>query len=182
MNIAVKGVTNHAVDRAVERIGISRQAAANHLKQLMTTARYIGAGNESKNRHIFYHDKSNVSMVVGKNGYVITCHKGEMPMRFVDMQKPYDIVALPSELLSAVKRKANALLRAYTKDLRAIERQVAEIELKIAQCNVKKLRVHNPETKALIDGKIAYFRSVAGELTDKQAELQQKKDEVSAHV
>ncbi|XVM19368.1 hypothetical protein P5643_22010 [Bacillus subtilis] len=146
-------VTKHAVDRAVERLGISRPQAAGHIRQLMQTAFYVGDLNNEYGQRTkaFDHIKSRTRLIV--DGIrVVTVYKMADPLAPVEDTPP--ITELPDELKAVLKRKSDALIVRRNRELRTLTIQLAEKNLEIAQLELNRARARAHKIIAVIDAKI----------------------------
>lgn len=167
--------TDHALDRAVERLGQQRKHAQNHLNGLMQTAKYIGDRTDSGGNIVaaYYHENSRTEIRTSLDGRkIVTCMRRLNPI----------MPDLPAEIADVIQRKAGALMRKYTKELRRLDRTIAEHELKMAQLKLNKLRVHNPQTKRAINESMALVGEMVRTLSEQRSELAEKKRGVEAHV
>ncbi|GIN10163.1 hypothetical protein J26TS2_00300 [Shouchella clausii] len=146
-------VTNHAVDRAVERLGSKRSQAESYLNQLMQSAVYQG-DTPNKNgglTKVYDHHRTKTRLILDGDR-IVTVYKVDGPLAPIEPQ-------LPTPLLAAVKREAAKLLRNHGRELRKLERELAEAELLLAQKRLNRLKTNNPRTKAAIDRDITDIAS-----------------------
>ncbi|QHZ45860.1 hypothetical protein [Bacillus sp. NSP9.1] len=168
--------TNHAIDRAVERLGIMRIHAKNHLRSLMQTAYYVGErpNGEGRIAKIFDHINSRTRLIVDGNR-IVTVYK---------MAEPLDSISneLPDEMKAALRRKANAMIRRIKREVRALNVQIAEKNLEIAQLELNRAKARSNKVIASIDAKISVLKSEYSELASKRSELSEKEKGVAAYV
>ncbi|MGL3988387.1 hypothetical protein [Bacillus paralicheniformis] len=165
-------VTKHAIDRAVERLGVLRSVAPNHLVQLMQTAVYVGSNPDKRGgrQEVYDHHKSRVRFIVYKNK-IVTVYK---------MPEPLD--AIPDEMKTALRRKANAMIRRIKRETRALNVQLAEKNLEIAQLELNRAKARSNKVITSIDEKISVLKSEYREIAAKRSELTEKEKGVAAYV
>ncbi|WP_432661337.1 hypothetical protein [Bacillus subtilis] len=183
-------VTKHAVDRAVERLGISRPQAAGHLRQLMKTAFYVGdlTNEYGKRVKAFDHIKSRTRLIV--DGIrVVTVYKMADPLAPVE-DKPTantpPITDLPDELKTVLKRKSDALIVRRNRELRTLTIQLAEKNLEIAQLELNRARARAHKIIAVIDAKIDVVKKEYAVINEKvnaiKSEIKSIEKGVAAYV
>ncbi|MCY1105820.1 hypothetical protein [Shouchella clausii] len=149
-------VSDHAIKRATERLGVSRKNAKRELVTLMQKAQFQGVTKDGE--RVFDHHNRRVRFIVAmESDKIITIYNMRKPLADVDA-KPLDEV-LPPTLLDAVKRKAKAKITGHKRELRKLEIEVAEAELLLAQKRLNRLKTNNPRTKAAIDRDITEIAS-----------------------
>ncbi|MCP6682947.1 hypothetical protein [Bacillus nakamurai] len=178
------GVTKHAVDRAVERLGYDRGSAVGCINNLMQTAHYIGDANDhnGKTSRIFDHIKSRVRLVVIDNK-VVTVYKMHDGLAPINSQP---INGLPDELKAVIKRKSNALIVRHTRELRSLTIQLAEKNLEIAQLELNRAKARAHKIIAVIDAKLDVARSEYASINEKanaiKSEIESIEKGVAAYV
>ncbi|KYC77827.1 hypothetical protein B4090_3995 [Bacillus licheniformis] len=169
-------VTKHAIDRTVERLGINREHAKGHLLNLMQTAYYVGQQSNANGRitKIFDHINSRTRLLVNDSA-IVTVYP---------MADPLDATAteLPDEMKTALRRKANAMIRRIKRETRALNVQLAEKNLEIAQLELNRAKARSNKVIASIDEKISVLKSEYSELAAKRSELTEKEKGVAAYV
>ncbi|TXK24511.1 hypothetical protein [Bacillus amyloliquefaciens] len=183
-------VTRHAVDRAVERLGISRPQAAGHIRNLMQTAFYVGdLSNEHGHRtKAFDHIKSRTRLIV--DGIrVVTVYKMADPLAPVEDNPTAGtplITELPDELKTVLKRKSDVLIVRHKRELRSLTIQLAEKNLEIAQLELNRAKARAHKIIAVIDAKIAVARSEYASINEKataiKSEIESIEKGVAAYV
>lgn len=148
-------VSNHAIKRAVERLGVPEFNAENHLIQLMQTAFFVGEtpdgkGNISK---LFDHYKSSTRLVVGRNDVIVTVYK------FPEVESPITSPsclpqAFADDIRQLVQRKFKAKERDFKRKQRELEIELAEHNLELAQLTLNKLKAKSPKARNSIADKI----------------------------
>lgn len=166
-------VSQHAIDRAVERLGFPLEHAKGNLVSLMQVAVYQGdtQSRMGKPTKVYDHYKSRIRMVVSEDGTIVTCYR-----------IPTLLDTLPSEIVGTIKRKIDGLLRSYNKEARAIERKRALKNLEIAQLQLNRANARSPKVVASIDVKIGEYKTELRGINIEAGELTKKIAEVSAHV
>lgn len=148
-------VSEHAIDRAVERLGFTREHAANRLLQLIQTAFFVGemssGGAKPGSRLYFDHVKSRVRLVVGENNVIITVYKFPDDVRTNDSSIPQ---AFADDIRQLVQRKFKAKERDFKRKQRALEIELAELNLELAQLTLNKLKAKSPKARNSIADKI----------------------------
>ncbi|MEX5835839.1 hypothetical protein D070_13475 [Bacillus velezensis] len=184
------GVTKHAVDRAVERLGYDRGSAVGCINNLMQTAHYIGDANDhnGKTSRIFDHIKSRVRLVVIDNKVVTVykMHEGLAPIDATPSRNPNPINGLPDELKTVIKRKSGAIIVRHKRELRILTIQLAEKNLEIAQLELNRAKARAHKIIAVIDAKIAVARSEYASINEKatviKSEIESIEKGVAAYV
>lgn len=135
-------VTTHAIQRAVERLGIAEVYAANHLRQLMQTAQFIGYKLSGR---VFDHYKSGTRLIVSDNDSIITVYK--IP---VEISLPFE-----DEVMEFIRRKYKKNLRKLNAKRRGLQLQSAELNVELAQLKLNQLKARSPKVREIIAKKIA---------------------------
>ncbi|MED2979517.1 hypothetical protein P4284_22920 [Bacillus swezeyi] len=165
-------VTKHAKERAVERLNVSRTVAENHLVQLMQTAVYVGSTSNKRGGtvSVYDHHKNRVRLIVDENR-IVTVYPMAEPLN-----------ELPDEMKTALRRKANAMIRRIKRETRSLNVQLAEKNLEIAQLELNRAKARSNKVIASIDAKISVLKSEYSELASKRSELSEKEKGVAAYV
>lgn len=158
-------VSAHAIDRAVDRLGIAREGAANHLKQLMENAVYIGTQTNTNGRasRQFYHEKKNVIIVVDETlDKIITVYHADSEV-IVSQTKMKPIIpeAFADDIRQLVQRKFKAKERDFKRKHRALEIELAEINLELAQLTLNQLKAKSPKARNSIAERINEVKTKA---------------------
>lgn len=183
-------VTRHAVDRAVERLGISRAQAGSHLRQLMQSAVYVGdqSNHEGRTAKVFDHIKNRTRMIVDgiRVVTVYKMHEGLAPIDATPSGNPNPINGLPDELKALIKRKSGAIIVRHKRELRSLTIQLAEKNLEIAQLELNRAKARAHKIIAVIDAKIAVARSEYASINEKataiKSEIESIEKGVAAYV
>lgn len=148
-------LTNHAYQRYLERVSESakRHEAANKLTQLVNVSKDSESGD---NESTIYYSKGLAIIVANDGVNVLTVFRKS---RFNDCDLFNNIIKIAKREVFKEERHLNTLKR----DL-LIEWHEAEI---------RKLKVFNPETKAVIQRKV---NELTAEITDVNDSLRQAKD------
>jgi hypothetical protein len=165
-------VSQHAIDRAVERLGFPLEHAKNNLVSLMQTASYVGdAPGKQGVGKVYDHYKSRTRMIISQDGTIITAYK-----------MPTLLETLPAEIVGTIKRKIDGLIRKYNTEARAIERKRAEKNLEIAQLQLNRANARSPKVVAAIDVKIVAAKAEYRAISNEADAVNKKIAEVQAHV
>ena len=158
-------VTKHAVERTVERLGISAEYASNHLIQLMQTAYYNGSTPHpsGKMTKVFDHYKTRTRIIVDDNDSIVTVYK--VP------EEPMNII--PEILRPLISKEFRKLSREVTRNTRLLEKEIAELTVQMGERMVAKANAKNPNTRAIIQRDID---EVVATIGIKQAEITQEID------
>lgn len=72
-------ISKHAIDRAVERLGVQKEHAENHIRQLLAVATYHGeSANAVGKADVFLHRNTGVTIIVGRDDKTVsTVYKAE---------------------------------------------------------------------------------------------------------
>lgn len=184
-------VTQHAIERAVERLGRHQAHAKHELNQLMQRAVYVGSDG---NGRIFDHYSSRTRLIVAKESdTIITVYSMDQPIE--NINPVVTVSVTPKQTMSnAIIEKARAVIqrelaksqRKYTAEYRALSLEQAELAVEIAQANVKKVRCKAPHTQALIQERIdslqAYHQAIETKLNAIKAEHDRMTAEAMAFV
>lgn len=145
-------VTAHAIERAVERLGVAQQHARNHLRQLIQSAYYVGETVTAGNRKVRYfdHAKSRVRLVVGLDDSIVTVYRFPDEVSELKEAAPALPEAFADDIRQLVLRKVNAIKREHGRKKRALEIERAEVSLEIAQLELNHAKAKSPKTRATI--------------------------------
>ncbi|MDH5159867.1 hypothetical protein [Heyndrickxia oleronia] len=149
-------VTEHAIDRAVERLGQKREYAANHLITLMQTAYLVGENGtkkpgDTRPQRIYDHYNSKTRLIVGDGDVIITVYK--FPESVLE-SKSIVPEAFAEDIRQLVQRKFKAKERDFKRKQRALEIELAELNLELAQLTLNKLKAKSPKARNSIADKI----------------------------
>lgn len=152
------GVTTHAIDRAVERLGRKREHAQHELNQLMQTAVFQGETGEGR---IFDHYGSRTRLILAlTKDKIVTVYS-------MDTQKDTEVTP-KSSVTNAIIEKARVVInrelakarRQFTTEARKLTLTEAELGVEIATLQLNKARAKNPNTQALIASRINDLKNV----------------------
>ncbi|MCY7751590.1 hypothetical protein MOB18_21250 [Bacillus inaquosorum] len=185
-------VDPHAVKRAIERLGIAERHAANHLRQLMQTAYYVGdktsryGGIRGK---VFDNVKARVRIIVIEDDLIKTVYKMADPLAPIEgnpIVSTPPITDLPDELKAVLKRKSDALIVRRNRELRSLTIQLAEKNLELAQLELNRARARAHKIIAVIDAKIDIAKKEYATINEKvdaiKSEIKSIEKGVAAYV
>lgn len=146
------GVTRHAEQRAVERLGVEPVQARNHLKLLFQSAYYQGTTPSPRGMtRIYDHHKSSTRLIVSAGGSkIITVYK--MPE---GLSKPFAKDVDTEFLRPVLTRELRKIKRLHTRDVRSKEVLHAEALQEMAEMVLNRAKARNPNTRELIAERIA---------------------------
>lgn len=173
-------VTEHAIQRAVERLGISKEHARNHLINIMQSAYYHGSTPYAKGvRKLYDHVKSKTRIVVSDdNSTIITVYK--FP----------EIYEATTEFPKFVQEKVAKVVQRELKRFESTERKVerrntlykAELEVEIAELNLRLLRARSESKKMALKARIQAIQLRIDELDNEIIEVKRKKSIIAKGV
>jgi hypothetical protein len=176
-------VTSHAIERAVQRLGIDKSQACHYINQLMQTAYFRGVTYNSRGEagRLFDHFNSKTRLVVSDDDRVVTIYK------FPEVETAQAIpTAFAADIQKTIQRKYNAAERDYKRQTRLLETEVAEMNLEIAKLQLNKARAKSPRTISSIEKKIATIQPridvIANELNDVSEKFSRIKEEVGSYL
>jgi SMC interacting uncharacterized protein involved in chromosome segregation len=177
-------VTNHAIERAAERLGVDKLQACNHLNQLMQTAYLNGLTPSTKGgrTRVFDHFGAKVRIIVAaEEDRIITVYK------FPEVETVQAIpTAFAADIQKTIQRKYSAAERDYKRQTRLLETELAEMNLEIAKLQLNKARAKSPRTISSIEKKVAAIQPkldvIANELNDVSEKFSRIKEEVGAYL
>ncbi|MBS4195375.1 hypothetical protein [Lederbergia citri] len=139
-------VTKHAIDRAVERLGVSAEYATNHLIQLMQTAYYNGSTPHpnGKRHKVFDHYKTRTRVIVSEDDSIITVYK--LPEE--------NALTIPSFLRPVVEREFRRVRREVTRLTRRHEEAIGKLTVEMGERIWARARAKNPNTREMIQAEI----------------------------
>lgn len=142
-------VTNHAVSRAVERLGVAREYAANHVIQLMQSAYYQGMTPGPRGiTKIFDHHKSETRIITD-----------ELAETIITVYKFPELPKVVGEYLSPIiNRELRKARRLHTRTVRALELEKAHEMTILAEMAMNYANARNPKTRGLIAGRMNEVR------------------------
>ncbi len=158
-------VSDHAIKRAVERLGVPKFSAANHLIQLMQSAAYQGeTGSRYGVTKVYCHFKTRTHLVVGEDGTIITVYRGQ------ELPKPIP-TAFIDDIKKLVERQLRKAQREYNSQYRASEIQVAELNVELAQLQLSQLKARSPRAKKSITVKINAIKTQIDDIKRSMEEM-----------
>lgn len=148
-------VTDHAIQRATERLGIMAEHATNHIVQLMQTAFYNG---DTPSKHggmakVYDHYKTRTRIIVGEDSKIVTVYR--MPATTSDIPQ-----AFSNDIRQLVKRKFAKAQREHKRIARTLEIELAELNLQIAQLRLNVAKARSPKVRATIQAKMNEIQSL----------------------
>ena len=166
-------VTDHAIDRAVERLGKERCHARGYLQQLMQTAVYTGDSGKGR---IFDHYKTRTRLVLDRT------HDTVITVYSMDADKPsalpIDNNAIISKARDVIKRELSKFRRQFTKETRSLTIECAELNVEIAQLTLNKARAKSPITQDYIQAKIFALQGRAAAINERLTEMADEYEQV----
>lgn len=173
-------VTQHAVNRAVERLGLPAEHAKSHLVQIMQSAYYQGdqenhAGNTTK---VFDHHKTRTRLIVD-NDKIVTVYK-----------MPETSTLIPSvfadEIKRLIKRQLTKAKREFTRNYRSLEINAAELNIEIAQLRLNHAKARSPKVKLSINAKLdelmTKYKRIESEIDKVTAQYEEIKNGAEAYL
>ncbi|MDQ0270775.1 hypothetical protein [Cytobacillus purgationiresistens] len=152
-------VTKHAIERAYERLGISRKNAAHHLNQLMQTAFYQGETQDQGSvRKIYDHHKSRTRIFVEDN-HIITVYK--FPEEAITPQPTLPYI---DEISQLIKRKFAKSEREFKRKERTLSIELAEFNLELATLRLNFAKAKSPKVRTNLVEKISEVETKAGRI------------------
>lgn len=145
-------VTDHAIQRAVERLGLPKFNAANHLVQLMQTAYYNG---DSTGRKVYDHYKSRTRLIVSYDNEIITVYK--VP----EILEPKQTV-FSADIVELVRRRYAQYTRQYRSNIYNLEVEKAELNLELAQLQLNLVKAKSPKVRDSIKTSIDELVTMIG--------------------
>jgi hypothetical protein len=141
-------VTQHAIKRAVERLEITAEHAANHLLQLMQTAYYNGdtPNHHGKIANVYDHHKTRTRIIVEDNK-IVTVYK--VP----ELDAPKQTVFI-DDIKRLVARKFTKAKRQFTKQRRSLEIELAELNIEVARLRLNQAKARSPKVQSSIQTKV----------------------------
>jgi exopolysaccharide biosynthesis predicted pyruvyltransferase EpsI len=174
-------VTKHAIDRAVERLGVKAEYAANHIVQLMQSAYYQGDTQQSSGKtvKIFDHHKTRTRIVIGDSDTVISVYK----FPEIEVVKP---AIFADEIKRLIKRQLTKAQREFTRTYRSLEINAAELNIEIAQLRLNHAKARSPKIQASIKAKLdelmTQYTQVEAEIKQASAKFEQIKNGAEAYL
>lgn len=158
-------VSQHAIERAVERLGVAEQYAKNHLIQLMQSAAYQGDTHAKYgNTKVYCHFKTRTQLVVSEDNTIVTVYKADEP-------KPPRQTVFMEDIKRLVTRQFRKAEREYKSQFRALEINVAELGVEIAQLRLNFAKAKSPKVRESINKKIDEFNAQVSEIERSITEL-----------
>lgn len=142
-------VTQHAIKRTGERLGIGAEHAEHHLNNLMQSAYFQGVVPSKQGRaRVYDHHKSNTRLIL--------CEAGKRIITVYKMPEGLDVSGLMLDFLRpTLEREMRKLKRLYTRKVRAYELKHAEALRELSEMTFNRARARNPNTRDLISERIA---------------------------
>jgi hypothetical protein len=173
-------VTEHAIERTVERLGVEKVQACKYLNQLMQTAYLTGRPSSPRGgrTRVFDHYGSRVRIIVAsEEDRIITVYK------FPEQESQQSLPAIfADDIRKTVQRKFNAAKREYKRNSRRLEEELAELNLELAQLRLNRVRAKSPRTVASIDRKIAAKEPKVDALANALNEVVEKFNAIKSEV
>jgi hypothetical protein len=169
-------VTPHAINRAVERLGVSAEQAKNHLTQLMQTAYYNGDTTHPSGTvmRIYDHHKSRTRLIVAPDDTIITVYK------VTDL---FDIPEVLSvKVTELFKRELAKFERIERKLTRSNTLLKAELQVELAELNLRLLRARSQATKNACQARINAINERIAELDEEIIEAKRNKSIIAKGV
>jgi uncharacterized small protein (DUF1192 family) len=186
--------TNHAIERALERLKSPQEQAktqvSNWLKTLMQTATYVG---DKGNGRIFDHPNTRTRLVLDKNKDVIVTVYGmddvepseEVTFSIEESAKHSESTVM-SKVRATIRRELTKAQRQFTREFRTLAERQALVQIEIAQLTLNKARAKNPNTQARIQSNIdvalGLFDEIGSAISELQAEFERTKREAQAFL
>lgn len=164
-------VTQHAIDRAVERFGVKRQLAESWIRTNLNKAKFIADIVESNGRDGRLFVNEGIAFIIEKaDTRVITVYKPNVP------------AALYDKVATIVQRE----LAKSERQERSIERRntliKAELRIELAELNLRLLRARSQATKNAVTGRIRAVELRIAELDAEIDEVRRNKSKVARGV
>jgi hypothetical protein len=174
-------VTQHAINRAIERLGIPAHNAANHLVQLMQSAYYQGDTQHPSGKiaKTFDHHKTRTRLVVGDDDSVITVYKYPES----EVVKP---TVFTDEIKRLIKRQLTKAKREFTRTYRALEINAAELNIEIAQLRLNHAKARSPKVRSAIQAKLdelmAKYKRIEADIEQASAKFEEIKNGAEVYL
>lgn len=174
-------IAQHAIQRAVERLGQAEENAEHYIRSLLAVAAYHGESSNYRGPcDIYVHKKTGTSIVIAKdNGMVITVYKAEEPQQSVAK-------ITVDRIKDAVIREYKRMRTEATREINRLKERHAAVYIDISQLKYNLVRCKAPHTKALIqtriDGLLATTKELALEIDAKLTQIEVAETEVRAVV
>lgn len=173
-------ISEHAINRAVERLNCAREHAEHHIRQLLSCAAFHGEGaNPQGKTEVYVHHKTRTSIVVSRiNREVITVYGPE--------DSPVTTKLTVGRLAYVMKRELRLLTTQLRREANRLIEQQAELNVRIAELALNKARCKAPHTRELIQTRIdevtSHVTALAQEIDAKLTEIKTAENEVKAVV
>jgi hypothetical protein len=171
------GVSKHAADRAVQRLGILPEHASNYLNQLMQTAYNVGeCGTNTKygkGSEVYDHYKTKTRLIVS-NDVIVTVYK--FPEQEYVKQNPDIPSFFMEDIRQVIKRKFAKAEREFKRKERQLTIEFAEYNLEMAQQSLSFAKAKSPKVKASLKENISELKAKANRI---QSELNDNADKFS---
>lgn len=160
-------VTQHAIERAVERLGKRKDYARNELVQLMQTAVYTGSTPQGR---VFDHYKTRTRLVVCRDtDTIITVYSMDVPKEAESVAIVTETNPLMQKARDYLAKELRKAKRQYTRESRKLAEQVALLNVEAARLALNHARCRQPLTRQAIQAKIDAIKAEAI-AKEKQAE------------
>lgn len=137
-------VSEHAIQRIVERLDIPAESAVTHVNQLMQTAIFEGRkkSNGRKAARIYFHQKSDTEIrVINSTVVTVIERKGKMNIE-ADFLRP------------VLDREIRKITRESTRQIRNIERRLAGAYRELSERMMNYANARNPITRGTIADRV----------------------------
>jgi hypothetical protein len=171
-------VTQHAVKRVVERLGIHEDNVINYINQLMQTAYYNGdSASKYGITRVYDHYKTRTRIILDKDDRVVTIYR---------IQEELNTTELPAYFRDKLKilfKKEHANLDLME---RKVERRntlsIAEIKVELAELNLRLLRARSESTINAINARVKALEIAIDERNEEVNEIKRNKEFISKAV
>lgn len=158
-------VTAHAITRAVQRLGVAPEQAANHLNQLMQSAIFVGNDSRDGNMYRKYvHQRSDTKIII-KGNTIVTVY----PQTIAESINA-------TFLRPILEREKRKIRREHVRIVRALEYEEASAMQEYAEMALNRARARNPKTRELIAQRMADTQASINDIKAK-IELQESEYE-----
>lgn len=167
----ISRISQHAIDRAVERFGIKRNLADNWIRTNLNKAKFISEtiSEDGNPARLFAYDRV-VFILEAVENRVITIYKPKAP----------------SEISSKITKLLNRELARFETAERKVERRntlyKAELEVEIAELNLRLLRARSESKKMALKARIQAIQLRIDELDNEIIEVKREKTAVARGV
>lgn len=181
-------VTNHAVERVVERFGIRVTDARKHIEQILQTAVFQGTQVNEKgvSARVFDHYKTRTRLLLDMNSdVVITAYpmddRSNGPIPPVTSSSKFT-----DAITATVRREIAKARRTFTATTRTLSEQHALLQIEIGKLTLNKVRCKHPGTQAIIQRKIGaittQMETLASDIERTESEYKALRAEAAALI